>query len=176
MPSNASAPAATPAAVCSAPCRNPPPPPIPYGSSILRIRDRRVPPGSPEPASNPAAAAEEVAAEPEHHSAPADSPENSSHASAPDAAASAPSAPSPAVNCACACSSAYFCTRTVCARMYSASGFLPQSLLQHLFRVHVLLCQLRLLHAINQIADHFLFLGCHLSSFLLPTHYSSRRT
>ena len=44
---------------------------------------------------------------------------------------------------------------------------LPQPLLQHLFRIHVLLCKLRLLHAINQISDHFLFLRSHRPSLFL---------
>ena len=49
-----------------------------------------------------------------------------------------------------------------------------QSLLQHLLCVHVLLCKLCLLHAVDQAADHVLFLGCHLSSLSLSASHSSR--
>jgi len=37
-------------------------------------------------------------------------------------------------------------------------------LLQHLFRIHILLRKLRLLHAVNQIANHLLFLRSHFAS------------
>jgi len=46
-------------------------------------------------------------------------------------------------------------------------GGAAQALLEHLLSVGVLFGKLRLLHAVDQVADHVLFLRSHLCSFRL---------